>query len=195
MAGRHPSSGRFTKKNHFSRITNIQKTTTSESDPIIVRPESVDASIQDHTYGLQEPTQPTARDTLSYVQTEIEVDTQDLEDECIDPTDAIYFDYVPLDLVPMDHCRFIVDLGFLAQQMISCQHCPSALHLCNGIGVRPYGFSGILYVQCSDCGRVSLIKLGKTHHSGNSKTKRGLGAFDVNTKAATGTISNQHDKV
>jgi len=42
-----------------------------------------------------------------------------------------------------------------------------------------------MYVQCPGCGHV----LGKTHHtkcSGNNK--RGIGTFDINTKAATGAF-------
>ena len=36
------------------------------------------------------------------------------------------------------------------------------------------------------CGHVAKIKLGKTHLSGNNK--RGIGTFDINTKAATGAL-------
>ena len=38
------------------------------------------------------------------------------------------------------------------------------------------------------CGHVAKIKLGKTHLSGNNK--RGIGTFDINTKAATGAFDS-----
>lgn len=43
-----------------------------------------------------------------------------------------------------------------------------------------------MYVQCPDCGFISKVYLGKTHHTGNNI--RGRGAFDINTKIATGIL-------
>ena len=52
------------------------------------------------------------------------------------------------------------------------------------MGVRPLECSGLMYVQWM--WYVAKIKLEKTHHSGNNK--RGIGTFDINTKAATGAF-------
>ncbi|CAG2196487.1 unnamed protein product [Mytilus edulis] len=112
---------------------------------------------------------------------EIEVHTEVNKGDNIEI--ELLFDYIPSDLVPLSHFRFIVDLGFMAEQLKLCQSCQSTLHLYNAVGVKPLGFSGLMYVQCPECGGVTKIILGKTHHSGNSK--RGCGTFDINTKAAT----------
>ena len=93
--------------------------------------------------------------------------------------------YVPCDLLPLSHCRFIVELDHLSDQLKACNSCSRHILLHKALGVRPYGVCGILYIPC-ECGEVKKIKLGKTHHTG--KDRRGVGAFDVNTKAATGTF-------
>jgi hypothetical protein len=82
----------------------------------------------------------------------------------------------------LSNCRFIVDLGFMAEQWKHCQFYQSTLHLYNALGVRPLGFSGLMYLQCPGCGHVAKIKLGKTHHSWNNK--RGIGTLDINTTGA-----------
>jgi hypothetical protein len=47
----------------------------------------------------------------------------------------VIFEYIPSDLVPLSHCRFIVD--FMAEHLKHCQFCQSSLHLYNALGVRP----------------------------------------------------------
>lgn len=93
---------------------------------------------------------------------------------------------LPTDLVDLDYCRFIVDLGVLAKQLDKCSSCSKPLRLTNSLGVKPAGVTGIVYVQCPDCGFISKVYLGKTHHTGNNIT--GREAFDINTKVATGII-------
>ena len=115
------------------------------------------------------------------IYSEIEVNT-----EVNAVQNEVLFDYIPSDLVPLSHCRLIVDFGFMAEQLKHSQFCQSTLHVYNALGVRPLGFSGLMYVQCPGCGHVAKIKLEKTHHSGNNK--RGIGTFDINTKAATGAF-------
>lgn len=56
----------------------------------------------------------------------------------------------------------------------------------NSLGVKPAGVTGIVYVQCPDCGFISKVYLGKTHHT--RKNIRGRGAFDIYTKVATGIL-------
>jgi len=68
----------------------------------------------------------------------------------------------------------------MAEQLKHCQCCQSTLHLYYSLGVRPLGFSGLMYVQCPGCGHVAKIKLGKTHYCGNNK--RGIGTFDIMQK-------------
>ncbi|CAC5392244.1 unnamed protein product [Mytilus coruscus] len=99
--------------------------------------------------------------------------------------DDLFHEYIPSDLVPLDHCRFLCELEYLASQLKSCTGCDKPLHLHNASGVRCYGVSGILYIICHRpiCGRLNKIKLGKTHYPGENK--RGIGVFDVNTKIAT----------
>lgn len=96
------------------------------------------------------------------------------------------FDFLPLpsDLLPLNHCRYVVELDYIVQQLKQCSKCEEPLHLQNSLGVKPYGVAGILYVQCSECGDVAKIRLGKTHYA--NKNKRGVGRFDVNTKLAAG---------
>ncbi|VDI35832.1 Hypothetical predicted protein [Mytilus galloprovincialis] len=98
------------------------------------------------------------------------------------------FDFLPLpsDLLPLNHCRYVVELDYIVQQLKQCSKCEEPLHLQNSLGVKPYGVAGILYVQCSECGDVAKIRLGKTHYA--NKNKRGVGRFDVNTKLAAGMI-------
>ncbi|CAC5357764.1 unnamed protein product [Mytilus coruscus] len=102
--------------------------------------------------------------------------------------DDLFHEYIPSDLVPLDHCRFLCELEYLASQLRSCTGCDKPLHLHNASGVRCYGVSGILYIICHRpiCGRLNKIKLGKPHYPGENK--RGIGVFDVNTKIATGMI-------
>ena len=97
--------------------------------------------------------------------------------------DFDFGEYIPSDLLPIGFCRFVTELDFVASQLKSCKDCDYPLFLHNALGVRPYGVCGVVYIQC-DCGAVNKIKLGKTHHAGQSG--RGIGAFDVNTKTAAG---------
>lgn len=183
--------GRFKKANTLSRANNFINFKDSLSDPPTSdHNEEADSEMPsvhvevlvnlDHTYTL-----PLVLDNDPLeIFSEIEVHTEVNKGENIE--NELLFDYIPSDLVPLSHCRFIVDLGFVAEQLKHCQSCQSTLHLYNALGVKPLGFSGLMYVQCPECGGVTKIKLGKTHHSGNSK--RGCGTFDINTKAATGAL-------
>ena len=58
------------------------------------------------------------------------------------------------------------------------------------MGDRPLGFSGLMYIRKSNVLDVVMwqnsTELGKTHYSGNNK--RGIGTFDIDTKAATGSF-------
>ena len=69
--------------------------------------------VLDHTYALPIATQPYIIDNepLS-IYSEIEIDT-----EVGAVQNEVLFDYIPSDLVPLSHCRFIVDLGFMAEQL------------------------------------------------------------------------------
>ncbi|CAC5423768.1 unnamed protein product [Mytilus coruscus] len=60
----------------------------------------------------------------------------------------------------------------------------------NALGVRPMGVSGMMYIQCTQCGTINKLKLGKTHRPPDSK-KTGVGIFDVNTKLAAGIGETQ----
>ncbi|CAG2240138.1 unnamed protein product [Mytilus edulis] len=61
------------------------------------------------------------------------------------------------------------------------------MHLSNALGVRPMGVSGMMYIQCTQCGTINKLKLGKTHRPPDSK-RTGVGIFNVNTKLAAGMI-------
>ncbi|CAG2238603.1 unnamed protein product [Mytilus edulis] len=122
---------------------------------------------------------------------ESEPDLQDHIHEVVIDDDYdinVDFDFLPLptDLLPLNHCRYVVELDYIVQQLKQCSKCDEPLHLQNSLGVKPYGVAGILYVQCTECGDVARIRLGKTHHA--NKNKRGVGRFDVNTKLAAGMI-------
>ncbi|CAC5422540.1 unnamed protein product [Mytilus coruscus] len=93
--------------------------------------------------------------------------------------------YLPPDLVPLCHCRLVTELDTLANQLKSCRECSIPLHLHDAKGVRCYGLTGIVYIICqnSSCHTLNRVKLGKVHFE---REKKGVGIFDVNTKAATG---------
>ncbi|CAC5358784.1 unnamed protein product [Mytilus coruscus] len=93
--------------------------------------------------------------------------------------------YIPPDLVPLSHCRLVTELDTLANQLKSCRECTIPLHLHDAKGVRCYSLTGIVYIICknSSCQTLNRIKLGKVHFG---REKKGVGMFDVNTKAATG---------
>ena len=80
-----------------------------------------------------------------YSETEVDTEVDAVLNE-------VLFDYIPSDLVPLSHCRFVVDTQF----------CQSTLHVYNALGIRPLGFSGSMYmylcVQCPGCGHVAKIK-------------------------------------
>ncbi|CAG2192475.1 unnamed protein product [Mytilus edulis] len=78
--------------------------------------------------------------------------------------------YIPPDLVPLSHCRLVTELDTLANQLKSCRECTIPLHLHDAKGPVP---------------TLNRIKLGKVHFG---REKKGVGIFDVNTKAATGMI-------
>ena len=67
--------------------------------------------VLDHTYALPITTEPYKIDNEPFsIYSEIEVDTD------VDAVkNEVLFDYTPSDLVPLRNCRFIVDLGFMAE--------------------------------------------------------------------------------
>ena len=69
--------------------------------------------VLDYTYALPIATQPYIIDNEPFsIYSEIEIDTE------VDAVqNEVLFDYIPSDLVPLSHCRFIVDLGFMAEQL------------------------------------------------------------------------------
>ena len=69
--------------------------------------------VLDYTYALPIATHPYIIDNEPFtIYSEIEIDTE------VDAVqNEVLFDYIPSDLVPLSHCRFIVDLGFMAEQL------------------------------------------------------------------------------
>ncbi|XP_063448068.1 uncharacterized protein LOC134727616 [Mytilus trossulus] len=96
-----------------------------------------------------------------------------------------YLISLPNDLVSLSHCRFIIELDYLVEQLEHCVTCLEKIHLSNALGVRPMGVSGMMYIQCTQCGTINKLKLGKTHRPPDSK-RTGVGIFNVNTKLAAG---------
>jgi hypothetical protein len=107
-------SGRFTKEQYFSRADNFKNTKTKSSisdPPICDRPDDTNY-VLDHTYALPIATEPYIIDNEPFsIYSEIEVD---IEVDAV--KNEVLFDYIPSDLVPLSNCRFIVDLGFMAEQ-------------------------------------------------------------------------------
>ena len=94
-------------------------------------------------------------------------------------------DILPDNLVPLNFCRFIIEIDLIIQGLESCSNCLKPLHLKDSLGVLPRGLGGWLYIECKQCIRVKKIPLSKRHFT--TPSKRGPGVFDVNTKIATGT--------
>ncbi|CAC5363133.1 unnamed protein product [Mytilus coruscus] len=69
------------------------------------------------------------------------------------------------------------------------------MHLSNALGVRPMGVSGMMFIQCTQCGTINKLKLGKTHRPPDSKKKTGVGIFNVNTKLAAGIGETQFNNL
>ncbi|CAG2243556.1 unnamed protein product [Mytilus edulis] len=67
------------------------------------------------------------------------------------------FTNIPSDLVDLSYCSFVAELDVLAKQLQQCTKCCTPLHLHNSLGVIPRGLSGILFVQCTECGNVDRI--------------------------------------
>ncbi|KAL5019190.1 hypothetical protein ScPMuIL_004912 [Solemya velum] len=68
-------------------------------------------------------------------------------------------------------------------ELRSCSDCEEALQLHRITEERRYGLSSLLYVECV-CGTLNSITTSKSHHA--KESKRGVPAYDVNTKAALG---------
>ena len=79
--------------------------------------------------------------------------------------------------------RRVVELGLVADQLRKCIDCGQRLFLDRTLNETRYGLASILHVQCH-CGITNSINTGKSHHT--SSSKKGMPAFDVNTKAALG---------
>ena len=79
--------------------------------------------------------------------------------------------------------RRIVEIGFLAEQLKSCQKCKTTpLHLKDCVGEIRYGFGSILKIKCI-CSHINTIYTGKQHRT-EDKSDKGLKIWDVNSKAA-----------
>ncbi|XP_071123407.1 uncharacterized protein [Mytilus edulis] len=180
------------ERGKFSKNKQIQKTKRVEN-LVYNRPNCVTQTVEDevdihvvpdisidHPY-VKETTTTNCSDP--FFQNEIVIDSAE-NDYNVDFD--LDFTYIPSDLVDLSYCRFVVELDVLAKQLQQCTKCCTPLHLHNSLGVRPLGLSGILFVQCTECGNVDRIKLGKTHY--RTEVKRGNGIFDINTKVATGMI-------
>ena len=107
-------------------------------------------------------------------------------DFCYSPTSKA-FELNISGLIAMTDYREVVELGLLAEGLKHCKFCDRELSLCDALGIRPYGLSGILYVPCKQdsCGLLNLIHLGKWHHVEGSKAV----VYDVNTKCANGKFT------
>jgi hypothetical protein len=81
--------------------------------------------------------------------------------------------------------RQIVEIGFLAEKLKSCQKCKTTpLHLKDCVGEIRYGFGSILKIKCI-CSHINTIYTGKQHRT-EDKSDKGLKIWDVNSKAALG---------
>jgi hypothetical protein len=118
-------SGRFTKEQSFSRADNFKNTKSSISDPPICdRPDDTNYVLE-NTYALPIATEPYIINNKPFsIYSEIEVNT-----EVNAVQNEVLFDYIPSDLVPLSHCRLIVDFGFMAEQLKHSQFCQSTLHV------------------------------------------------------------------
>jgi hypothetical protein len=100
-------SGIFTKEQSFS---GGDKTLDQKLHfrPLICDRRDDTNYVLDHTYALPIATQPYIIDNeLFSIYSEIEIDTE------VDAVqNEVLFDYIPSDLVPLSHCRFIVDIRF-----------------------------------------------------------------------------------
>ncbi|CAG2214275.1 unnamed protein product [Mytilus edulis] len=99
-------------------------------------------------------------------------------------------DILPDNLVPLNFCRFIIEIDLIIQGLESCSNCLKPLHLKDSLGVLPRGLGGWLYIECKQCIRVKKIPLSKRHFT--TPSKRGPGVFDVNTKIATVSTGMLH---
>ena len=62
--------------------------------------------------------------------------------------------------------RLIVEIGFLAEQLKSCQKCKTTpLHLNNCVDEIRYGFGSILKIECM-CSHINTIYTGKQQNRG-----------------------------
>ena len=136
-------SGRFTKEQSFSRADNFKNTKSSISDPLICDRLDDTNYVLDHTYALPIATEPYIINNKPFsIYSEIEVNT-----EVNAVQNEVLFDYIPSDLVPLSHCRFIVDFGFMAEQLKHCQFCQSTLHVYYALRVRTLGFSSLMSIE------------------------------------------------
>ncbi|XP_077988114.1 uncharacterized protein LOC144442609 [Glandiceps talaboti] len=89
--------------------------------------------------------------------------------------------------VPWNEGVRVVNLGVLAQELDSCKVCRNHLRLIKCTGETKYGGGSVLHVECHNCGANNNVYTNKTHR--NVGQKRGMAAFDINTKIATGMIN------
>lgn len=69
--------------------------------------------------------------------------------------------------------RRIVEIGFLAEQLKSCQKCKTTpLHLKDCVGEIRYGFGSILKIKCI-CSHINTIYTGKQHRTEDKSENMG----------------------
>ena len=96
-------------------------------------------------------------------------------------------DQVAVDLPFRFEGRRIVELGYLAEQLVKgCFTCNAELRLFDTVAERRYGLGVILSIRCCFCGCLNAVHTGKRHH--DATKKRTMPIFDMNTKAAAGKL-------
>lgn len=121
----------------------------------------------------------------------IDTDSLEINDNINEPATVYVAAEGGPGLTPLGCYRTIVELDVLAAQLEQCCFCSFPLHLKNSVGVVHKGLGGWVHVKCdySNCQQINKIVLSKMHHTSHTDLgvrRHGHGAFDVNTKAATG---------
>ncbi|XP_070549492.1 uncharacterized protein [Ptychodera flava] len=81
----------------------------------------------------------------------------------------------------------LVNLGVLARGLDACNVCHEHLRLTQCQSETKYGGGSVLHIPCDQCGSINNVYPSKTHRK--VELSRGMQAFDVNAKIATGMIT------
>ncbi|CAC5381072.1 unnamed protein product [Mytilus coruscus] len=75
------------------------------------------------------------------------------------------FDLLPLptDLLPLNHCRYVVELDYIVQQLKQCSKCEVPLQLHNSLGVKPYGVAGMIHAGIGETQLNNLLAAMDVH--------------------------------